>query len=219
MFLIALISFFLLPGNLFFFHFFSQSNPNNWKPFQNLQRQPQPLQPPGSPVVSDVLHCRSNPSPGKQKPLQKEKRKFAPESLHCLLPHSAHQPYPCRSAATQSTINYRCSLVTWKIRGCFLAIQAYRFPAKLFNFPLCHPQCYPSWTFIPTAVICMGTHQFQTMQLESHSHRCIQTRFNSEHELSWSLTVQLRQDFIPCSIVKPQLCSYMLFLATESIKA
>lgn len=96
-----------LSRKLVFLPFFSQSNSNNWKPFQNLQRQPQPLQPPDSPGAPDALCCRSNSSPGKQKILQKENRKFTPESLHCLLPFSAHQPHPCRSAATQGAINYR----------------------------------------------------------------------------------------------------------------
>lgn len=60
--------------------------------------------------------------------------------------------------------------------AAFLPSRRITFPAKLFNFPVSDPQSFPSWTFIPAAVICMVTHRFQ---LESHSHRCIQARFNS----------------------------------------
>lgn len=90
---IALISFFLFPGNLVFFHFFP-TIPTTGSPSKTFRESPSPS--PGSP---DVLRCGSNPSPGKQKPHQKEKREFTPEPLHCLLPCSARQSHPCRPAA------------------------------------------------------------------------------------------------------------------------
>lgn len=73
-FLTVLISSFLLPGKPVLFHFFP-CNSNNWKPFQQLlPRQPQHLQPPGSPGTPDMLHCRSNlPTRKAEPPSEREK--------------------------------------------------------------------------------------------------------------------------------------------------
>lgn len=176
-FLIALISFFLLPGNLFFFHFFPVQS-------QQLEALPKPSEAAPAPPATRlswgswcaVLQVQSLTWEA-EAPSEREKEIYSrvitlSATTECSpvpsLPTSSHTGHHQPQMFFGHMKNQR--------QGAFLPSRHITFPAKLFNFPAPHPQSFPSRTFIPAAVICMVTHRFQ---LDSHSHRCTQTRFNS----------------------------------------